>query len=98
MTNKPGRTSHRTNKLRDELILELTLSGDKGCSYMYHYQNCGTRHFYLKKYSSDRCPNPVYFNTPLLITYFSAIKTFICHREVEFVRFYFFRFCTKYVT
>ena len=30
MTNKPGRPSQMTDKLRDELILGWTWSGDKG--------------------------------------------------------------------
>ena len=34
MTNKCGRTSEKTNKRKDDLILRRTLSGDK--SYVYH--------------------------------------------------------------
>ena len=51
MTNKPGRTSQKTNKLRDELILGWTGSGDKGC--MYHCANrmlcSGYKYFQLKQ-------------------------------------------------
>ena len=36
-----------------------------------------------RKYSYDRCPNPVYFNTPLLFIYLSAIESRICHRKIE---------------
>ena len=31
----------------------------------------------------DRCSNPVYFNTPLLIIYLSAMETLICHTEID---------------
>ena len=47
---------------------------------------------------SDRCPHPVYFNTPLLFIYMSGIEALICHGEIEFNRVYFLRFCTKYHT
>ena len=47
---------------------------------------------------NHRCPNPVYFNTPLLITHLSAIETRICHKRFEFNRVYFLRFCTNYNT
>ena len=42
--------------------------------------------------SCNRCPNPVYFDTPLLIIYLSAIETFICHRKIEFIGFTLFGF------
>ena len=45
-------------------------------------------------HAHTRAPNPVHFNTPLLITYLSAIKTVICHRDIEF--YYFLRFRTNY--
>ena len=48
------------------------------------------------EYSYDRCPNPFYFYTPLLIIYFSAIETLICHTEIEVDRVYFLQFYTKY--
>ena len=51
-----------------------------------------------EKFLDDECPNPVYFNTPLLIVYLSAIKTLICHREIEFNRVFFLWFCTKTIT
>ena len=51
-----------------------------------------------EEYFYDRCTNRVYFNTPLLILYLSAIETLICHTEIEFNRVYFLRFCTKYRT
>ena len=53
---------------------------------------------YKKKYSDDRCPNPIHFNTPLLIIYLSSIETLICHRDIEFDRLHFLQFCTNYDT
>ena len=43
-------------------------------------------------------PHALYFNTLLLIIYLSAIKTLICHTEIEIHRVYFLRVCTKYLT
>ena len=40
----------------------------------------------------------VYSNTALYVTYLSAIETLICHREIVFNRFYFFRLCTNHDT
>ena len=28
---------------------------------------------------------PIYFRTPLLITYLSGTETLICHREIDFI-------------
>ena len=36
-----------------------------------------------KEYSYDRCPDPVYFNIPLLFMYLSAIETLIRHTEID---------------
>ena len=36
-------------------------------------------------YSYDRCPDPVYFNTPLFIMYLSAIETLKCHRKLSLI-------------
>ena len=38
-----------------------------------------------KKFSDDQCPNPVYFNTPLLIRYLSATETLICRKEMSLI-------------
>ena len=51
-----------------------------------------------KEYSYDRCPNPLCFNILLLIIYFTAIETIICHTEIEVNRVYFLRFFTKFLT
>ena len=55
---------------------------------------------FLKKkgFSYDRCPNPVYFKSPLLIICLSAIETLSCLEQIEFNRVSFLRFCTKYDT
>ena len=39
-----------------------------------------------KKYSFDRYPYPVNFNTTLLIVYLSVIETVICQIELKFNR------------
>ena len=39
-----------------------------------------------EKFYYDQCPNPVYFDTPLFIINWSAVKTLICHREIWFSR------------
>ena len=102
MTNKPGRKSQRTNTLRRELILGRTSPGDKViCSVSLRHWNAiaAIENFnYKKEYSYDRCPNPIYFNIPLLIIYLSAFKTLICHTDIDVNRIYFLRFCTKYLT
>ena len=41
-------------------------------------------------------PNPVYVKIPWLVTHLSAIETLIYHREIEFDRVYFLRFCTNF--
>ena len=51
-----------------------------------------------KRVSYDQCPYPVYFNISLLSIYLSAIKTLICHTEIEVDRVYFLWFCSKYDT
>ena len=56
------------------------------------------RYFQQYKYSYDRYPNPVYFNTLFLIMHLSAIETLICQREIHFDSIHFLRFCTKYDT
>ena len=38
-----------------------------------------------RKCCNHRCPDSVYFHTLLLIMYFSAIKTLICHRETSLI-------------
>ena len=44
-------------------------------------------------YSYDRCPNPVHFDTLLLLLYYSSvIETLICRREREFIGFTFIGF------
>ena len=53
---------------------------------------------YKRKFSNDRCPDSVHFDTLLLMIYSSDIETLIGHGEIEFYRIYFLRFCTKYVT
>ena len=51
------------------------------------------------KCSCDLCPDPVYFDTRLLIIYLSGIEILIFHIEIVFKRVvYFLRFCTKYDT
>ena len=79
-TNKPGQTGQRTNKLRHELILGC--SGGKGCLYHHaQYNDIVGMNIFNKKevYSYDRCRNPVYFDSSLLIIYMSAIETLICN-------------------
>ena len=57
----------------------------------------GYRYFRYSKYH-DRSPNPGYFNTQIFIVYLRAIEKLICHRENEFNRVFFLRFCTNYDT
>ena len=38
-----------------------------------------------RKCCKHRCPDSVYFNTILLITYLSAIETLICPREMSLI-------------
>ena len=95
-TNQQGR-----NKLRDELILERIMSGDKGC--VYHCASrmlySGYRYFLIKKkYSYDKWLHSVHFTTLLLITYFNTGQTPICQGEIKFDRVYFLEFCTNYNT
>ena len=100
MTNKPGRTNQRTKKLTDEPILRWTRPGGKV------WLSVSLRHRMLKrlwlfsktKKTYYRCPNPVYFNSPLLMLSLSAIETPSCPTEIEFNRVYFIRFCTTYHT
>ena len=56
---------------KDEQAQGRTRSGDKGSVY-----HCANRMLWRveifsirEKFSMDLCPNPVYFNTPLLIIY-----------------------------
>ena len=52
----------------------------------------------LKKYSYDQSPNPVYFDNPFSIIYFSVIETLIRHTEIEFNGVYLLRVCRNYDT
>ena len=61
------------------------------CSSYRYYQ-------FKRVYFYDRCTNPVYFNTPLLIIYLNTTEALICHTKIEFNRVYFLRLCTKYDT
>ena len=38
-----------------------------------------------RKCCNHRCPDSVYFNMLLLITYLSAIETLICHRKMSLI-------------
>ena len=38
-----------------------------------------------RKCCNHRCPDPVYFNTLLLIIYLSAFETLICRREMSLI-------------
>ena len=88
MTNKPARTCQKMIKLRDELTKVVSSIAPIAAIDIFN----------IKEYSYDRCPDPFYFDTLLLIIYLSAIETLICHKEIEFNRVYFLRFCTKYHT
>ena len=73
-----GRTSLETNIFWNEhsqvtkiMCIIAPKEYHSGYGYMY---------FQLKTwYSYDRCPNRIYFNTPMLIIYLSAMETLICH-------------------
>ena len=45
-----------------------------------------------RKCCNHRCPDSVYFNTLLLIIYFSAIETLVCSREMSLIGFTSFGF------
>ena len=49
-------------------------------------------YIFEKDYSFDRCPNPVYFNIPLLIVYCSAIKHLFVIQKLRFIVSTFFGF------
>ena len=68
MSSKPIRTSQsHTNKSKDEQDQGRTDSGTNTIIAPIEWYN-GFRYYQLKKnYSYDRCTNPVYFDTPLLI-------------------------------
>ena len=70
---------------------------------VFHCANrvlCRIYIFSIKKQNIPmiNCPDPVYFNTPLLIIYLSAIETLTCQREIDFNGVYFLWFWTKYDT
>ena len=90
MTNKPVRMG--TKWFWDEHV-EVT---KVACIIAPMEVYSAYRYFQKEKYSYDRYPNQVYLNTPSLIIYLNAIKTLICHTEIEFNVVCFFRFCTKY--
>ena len=79
MTNKSGRPRQRINNLRDELIGDELRQVTKVDVSLRQYNNKN------RKCCSHRCPDPVYFNTLLLIIYLNAIETLICRREMSLV-------------
>ena len=81
MTNKTGQTRQRTNNLRNELIWQkvgVSLRRQNGIAVKDIFNETG-------KCCNHRYRVSVYFYTPLLITYLSAIGTLICRREMSLI-------------
>ena len=51
-----------------------------------------------RKFCNHRCPDSVYFHTPWLIIYLSAIETLICRREMSFIASTSFGFAQNTIT
>ena len=84
MTNKSGRTRQRTYNFRDELIGDELRQLTKVDVSLRQYNDIAVIDIFIKrKCCNHRCPDSVYFNTLLLIIYFSAIETLICPREMS---------------
>ena len=83
MTNKSGRTRQNRTDVGHEFrqVTKLNVS-------LRQQNDITVIDIFNKKKRTicyHRCPDSVYFNTPLLIIYLCAIETLICRREMSLI-------------